>query len=588
MSSEFVARYRGFLRRDMSAIPPRTDQDPEPSTSSGTDNSFRAGGLRIFILLIIFLLPRLLSWRNGTGLEDHDSVRYLMEVQALAKLDFTGFLRGLGVDDAPLFPFLGALFSLPVSSVETGARLCSLVFSLGVFAAILGIARRFTSLEAAALGLLIMSLNPVLILLSFTPITEPSYIGLVYLSFWAFWLQYENPTKWTGLLLGLLFGLAFLTRAEGLVFLAAIPVMQFVHFFFRQARYRLHQLWSWALVFVLGFALLASVQVWQVSQKMGTWAINGRQVWTAILDTSDGASSEAKIYGLDYSPKEVNLAFVQTHPEAFRHLQSANMLKQVVRQFALNVMAVYNYHLSGFLGALGIVFFAFGLLSLFKAGRLYELFLVLGFLGATLFAPLAYVTAWAPKYLAIVGPLMMLLEGVGILYVVDVAGDATRLAAGRARLASLCVVLLVSFWARPLWSSLRSPDSGREFSPRDVAGPLAAIRQDVEANLHRRPRIAARTNYFSYLADAANVALPHTDYRGLVRYCELNDIDYVFLEHRRLSAFPFLGNFLQRDTPRFQRVYAGNDSGASPVELYRFERAGPLLETPAKVEGDPK
>ena len=168
------------------------------------------------------------------------------------------------------------------------------------------------------------------------------------------------------------------------------------------------------------------------------------------------------------------------------------------------------------------------------------------------------------------------------------AGDATRLAAGRARLASLCVVLLVSFWARPLWSSLRSPDSGREFSPRDVAGPLVAIRQDVEANLHRRPRIAARTNYFSYLADAANVALPHTDYRGLVRYCELNDIDYVFLEHRRLSAFPFLGNFRQSDTPRFQRVYTGNDSGASPVELYRFERAGPLLETPAKVEGDPK
>src|SRR5436190_17100357 len=267
MSSELVARHRSFLRRDMFAgMPPRLGQDPEPSTSSGTESSFRAGGLRFFILLIIFLLPRLLSWRNGTGLEDHDSVRYLMEVQALAKLDFTGFLRGLGVDDAPLFPFLGALFSLPVSSVETGARLCSLVFSLGVFAAILGIARRFTSLEAAALGLLIMSLNPVLILLSFTPITEPSYIGLVYLSFWAFWLQYENPTKWTGLLLGLLFGLAFLTRAEGLVFLAAIPVMQFVHFFFRQARYRLHQLWSWALVFVLGFALLASVQVWQVSQ----------------------------------------------------------------------------------------------------------------------------------------------------------------------------------------------------------------------------------------------------------------------------------------------------------------------------------
>jgi 4-amino-4-deoxy-L-arabinose transferase-like glycosyltransferase len=569
--------------------PQRLGQDPDASTSSESARSYHVGSLRIFILLGIFLLPRILSWKNTTGLEDHDSVRYLMEVRSLAKLDFTGFLRSLGVDDAPLFPFLGALFSLPASSVETGARLCSLVFSLGVFVAILGIARRFTSLEGAGLGLLIMSLNPVLILLSFTPITEPSYLGVVYLSFWAFWLQYEKPTKRTGLLLGLLFGLAFLTRAEGLVFLAAIPVMQFVHFlFFRQARYRLHQFCSWALVFVFGFALLASVQVWQVSQKMGTWAINGRQVWMAILDTSGGASSEAKIYGLDYSPREVNLAFVQSHPEVFRHLQSANGPKQIARQFALNVMAVYNYHLSGFLGALGIVFLGFGLLSLLKAGRSYELFLVLAFFGATLVAPLVYVWAWTPKYLAIVGPLMMLLEGVGILYVADVAGHARRLPVGRTALCSLCVVALLGFWARPLWSSLRSPDSAREFSPRDVAGPLVALRQDVEANLHRRPRIAARTNYFSYLADAANFALPHTDYRGLVRYCELNDIDYVFLERRRLSAFPFLGNFQRSDAPRFKPVYAGDDSGGFPVELYRFERVGPLPETTTKVEGDPK
>src|SRR5207249_3945981 len=155
MSSELVARHRSFLRRDMFAgMPPRLGQDPEPSTSSGTESSFRAGGLRFFILLAIFLLPRLMSWRNGTGLEDHDSIRYLMEVRALAQHDFAGFLKGLGVDDAPLFPILGALLSLPVSSVEIGARLCSLFFSLGVFAAILGIAKRFTSLEAAALGLL--------------------------------------------------------------------------------------------------------------------------------------------------------------------------------------------------------------------------------------------------------------------------------------------------------------------------------------------------------------------------------------------------------------------------------------------------
>jgi hypothetical protein len=165
---------------------------------------------------------------------------------------------------------------------------------------------------------------------------------------------------------------------------------------------------------------------------------------------------------------------------------------------------------------------------------------------------------------------------------VDVACSARRLAVGKAGLAALCVLFMLGFWARPLLSALRHP--AREFSPRDVAGVLVAIRQDVDANLHRKPRITARTNYLAFLADVANFPLPYTDYPGLVRYCELNNIDYVFLEDARLSAFPFLANFRRGDTPGFERIYAGNDSRSVPVGLYRLKR---VPETTTKAAGAP-
>ncbi len=544
-------------------------------------------------LLIIYVLLRLIAWKNATVLEDHDSISYLEYTKTFLKFNLTEIIN-LRATATLFYPLFSALFSLPGWSVEFGARLCSLVFSIGLFFAIIGIGKRFTTIQSIGLGLLIISFNPVLIPLSFSVLSEPSYIAVIYLGLWLFWSQYKNPTKTKGLLLGVVFALGFLDRTEGILFLVAIPGMQFVHFLSsRGRRYGLRQFFTWFLLLVLGFSVLSFPQVWRVSHKMGTFAINGRQAWMAILNSPDGKSYEQKLYGLDYSPKEVNLNYISGHPEVYKQLKSSVDPIDLGKKFVRNFTELYRYQLSAFIGALGLMFFGFGLLSLIRTGKYYETFLVLAFLSVTLLPVLLHDVEM--RHIAVIGPLMMLIGGVGIVYLSEVILDMNSYYAGRfpflkKGLPFLFLVVLLVCFVSPFWKSIQSPTSNREYSPEDFKEPLAIIKKENETNQSKTTRIAVRKGYFTYMADTTPIPLPYTDYDGLVRYCYLNGVDYIFLEYNVIREYPFLERFKKRETPDFQLLYASDNSVENHIELYRLKRglSSPQTNTKEKEEGTAK
>ena len=135
-------------------------------------------------------------------------------------------------------------------------------------------------------------------------------------------------------------------------------------------------------------------------------------------------------------------------------------------------------------------------------------------------------------------------------------------------------VLLLSF-VYPLsgggiWDAIRSPYDNKVYSPGDFKEPLAIVAKDFEGGSAGVPKIVARKTYFAYLADAAQPPLPYTDYDGLVRYCLLNDAEYLLLEHHLLSSFPFITRFEKGETPDFQ-LLSKVDGITGRVELYQFK-----------------
>jgi 4-amino-4-deoxy-L-arabinose transferase-like glycosyltransferase len=527
------------------------------------------------ILFLAYFALRLLTLSATSILEDHDSVGYLNEIEVFLTFDL-GRILELSPDSTPVFPLVAALLSLPGWSVETGARLASLLSSALLFWAVYGIARHLARPGEGLLGLVFLTLSPPMMALSVSVLSELTYITLIYAGLWVYLVQQEKPSLWTGAVLGLVFSLGFLTRVEGVLFLAFIPVLQASHLWVarNRRRYTSKRLASWSAVYILVFCLVAAPQVWRVSQQLGTFAINGRQLWALVLNTPDGKSYEEKIYGLEYSDGQTNLKYLQSHPDVQRQVTSGFSLGRHLRRIVVNVEDLHEIQLGVLVGPLGLVFASFGLLALCERKRYFEAWVVCAFVTVALVAPLMHNVVM--RHIAIIAPMTLVVAGIGVADLARrLAAASPALARRKPALIFLLVLAAACLEAPSLRRNFRSRSldrwSNREYDPEALSAPAAVVASVAQNELGRQAFVVARKRYLPHLAGARAVALPLVDYERLVRYCRLNGADFLFLEHRFLREYPFLDHFANELASRdFELLYSATDSRGRKIELHRF------------------
>ncbi|MGH8577661.1 MAG: hypothetical protein ACREXJ_12290, partial [Gammaproteobacteria bacterium] len=445
-------------------------------------------------------------------------------------------------------------------------------------------------------GLLILAVSPFFVRFSYSVLSEPTYVAIVYLGIALFLTRLHDPGPASAALIGLIFGLGFLTRFEGILYLAAIPVFQLAHFFIVTGprRYDLRRLGLWAMAFVLSFCAVAAIQVWRVSERLGYFALNGRQTWAVILHEPGGKSYEERMRGLDYSPTQINREYLHEHPEGLRRLVSragyGATLKAYAKSIYVNLGTLWDRHLGSMLGPLALAFFAFGLLEVYRRGGIVQVSAVLAFLGVGVAAPLAHDEGLVSlRHFAVIGPLCMLIEGIGIVALAQAIACARRGPGKRARLiAPGLLALAIGTVLVPLSRLMFLPDRHNgEYRPADFAIPARLV-HDISAGELRRPaRIAARKGYFTYVSDSERIAVPYADYERLVNYLAQNRADFLFLEHRELEDYPFLARFAEGHTgAEFERLYQGQDAAGDTLELYRFLHDTRGVMTPHSTNDD--
>jgi hypothetical protein len=535
------------------------------------------GSKALFLgIFIVYVVLRLIAWQQTVLVEDHDSLVYLDQIKIFRTFDLEKIIN-MGGFTTQFYPFTAAFLTWPGWSAETSARLCSMFFSSLLFLSVLGIGSRIAEAKGTACGLIILTFSPILIPFSFSVLAEPSYVALIYTGFWVLWTQYENPKFWKAGLLGAIFGLAFLTRIEALLNLFTIPFLQGVFIFLGQRKEgSLKRFVGWTTVFALSFSLLAGLQIWRVSQKFGYFAIDERQVWTVARGVLDGKSYEEQINGLNFSPSQINVDYIRSHSEVQAQFASNASIKEVVvksaKTIVFNLDDFYRNKLNILFGPLGLLFFSAGLFGLYKSGRPWDAFLVLTFIAFNLVGPLLYQVQI--RYIAIIAPLMMLVVGIGLVHVAgSVATLWKRQKATENTLCFLCLLILLAAWALPLYWFYTSPTTfNGEYSPDSLREPARIVKSIAEKELRRPPILSARKGYLIYYADAKPAALPYTDIQGLARFCELNGVDFLFLEHRLIHGYPFLGAFNGGSLPAgFVLLYQGTDAFGGKMELYRFK-----------------
>jgi 4-amino-4-deoxy-L-arabinose transferase-like glycosyltransferase len=531
--------------------------------------------LCFYAVLAAYITLRIVAWQNIVLFENNDSLHYLDDIKTFLTFDLQKIID-LSPLSTPLYPFFGALASLPGWSVETGARLTSLLFSIALFPAVWAIGRIIANPLEVTLGVLVLAFSPPLIALSPAVLTEPSYVALIYIGLWLFCSQYKNPKPREAAIMGCIFGLAFLTRAEGILYLAFIPFIQGIYFFWEGHKtITLKKISYCGLVFVICFSCLAIPQIWRVSHKIGAFAINARQLWGTYLSIPDERSHLEKLFGLDFSPSQTNIKYIQTNPSVLSQLSTKagpvghrERIKNIIKNFD----QLYQIKLGLLIGPIGFMFFGFGLISLYQSRYRFEIFLIIVFIFLNLWLSLKP-SVIKMRYLIIVAPIIYLLEGIGIVYISrTLLGENRHSYIKKYLLPILFLLVLIACWTVPLNESIRRPPSrNRDYSPSEIIEPVTIMKNIADRELQRPPIVTSQRRVIEYFVDGKHYYLPYTNYEGLIRYCDLNNIDFIYLKYNRLKNYPFLKKFLDGEIgTELKLIFSGIDAYGGKIELYQL------------------
>lgn len=515
---------------------------------------------------------RLLVWNNSTLMEGTDSLRYLEEITVFRSFDFDAVLD-MNAVSTPLFPLVGALLSIPGLGPETAARATSFLFSILLFVAVYLLGREISGWRPTIVGLFVLGICPELIALSPAILTEATYVALVYLGFWLYISRFRQ-SRWShAAASGLVFGAAFLTRMEGLIFVAILPLFHLTYYFWQgRSGHSFRGIAAWIAAFVIAFSALAIPQIARVSAKMGTLAINGRQIWSQVENRPDGRRAVERLRGLDYSPSETNIFYLMEHPDEFDAPDVGMDVIGYARLVVFNLFEFYQEKLGVLIGALVFAFFCFGLLRLYLNRKRIEAVFILLLLGFSLVPSLLHNVAL--RHVVILAPAMILVAGIGIDWLSEQVLRSSRPSKiGKNVFILTCLLGVWSAWALPFYSALNPPDRNREYSRKEIAAPVALVQHIVEEEGIRRPLVVSEKGYVAHYAGTAHKDTPYVDFDRFIRYCELNEADFVYLHYGSMldRGYPFLQAFqMGHLEDRFELLYRGKDAFGDPIELYRF------------------
>jgi 4-amino-4-deoxy-L-arabinose transferase-like glycosyltransferase len=525
-------------------------------------------------LLAAFVVSRALGWATAPVLEEHDSATYLQEARALAQAPLRGLVE-LSPDSSPLFPWLTALVGFITPSLEAAARLVSLAFSLLAVVVVVACARFTGDTRGAWIGAGLLVFAPLAIGFSYSILSEPIYVGLVLAGWWLTLLGSER--RGAGLAAaagaGALFGCAFLARFEGIMYLGLAPAAILAGALVRRERFsELPRRYApWIGTMIVAFTVVAAPQIARVSEALGTFALNGRELWWDILHVDDGRSYDQKLYGLDHSPSEINLTYLQKHPEARPVATEQASLAENLEIWVDNWLRFYSTELGMLFGPVALGLFLAGLVALAAARRWAFLAQTALFLGAGVGVPM--LATALPRHFLVVMPIVLLVAGSGARWL----GEHLAAAVNHPRFAPRTAAVALALFGIVLWAPLHAkiylrPDP--PFQPSDYAGAVAEITSWREAHGGAVPVLAARQRYLAYLTRSEHLPLPYTDLPGLLGYLRANRARFLFLEMRAAEDQPFLDALLADDAPSELALrYRGRDAWGQELRLFAVGNA---------------
>ena len=236
----------------------------------------------------------------------------------------------------PLFPFLIASASLGTGDAEVAGRIISVTMGAIIVLPTYYIAAKMYDRVIAIIASLFIAFNPYLIFMSTTVFCEMTFMAILLTALCFAFAASETFTTKNLLTSGALYGLAYLVRPEGAVYLLVGAVIVFIHSLIGRPN-KVFRAGACAGIMIFSFAVVAAPYVVWLSLEIGKFRIEGKSPLNIATATrlQAGEDPYRVQFGVDRFAKETgvwnqsNIVTIKSRPIAVRDLISYIRVKTI-------------------------------------------------------------------------------------------------------------------------------------------------------------------------------------------------------------------------------------------------------------------
>lgn len=528
-------------------------------------------GTMVLRTALVFVLPRIIK-------SDESSYLYL----GWNLLSGQGYLSCIYPETyyTPLYPIVSGTLYLLVRDFEWASNLAYVLFGGLLQLPLFFLARRIYGLHTAWVTAIWLGIFPVLAVsvLHWGTMTEPLYLFLIYCGLAAFLVGFEENVWGLCAAAGAFFGLAYLTRPEGVFYFGVFLVFGLVWLGWRQ-QLGLFKKCRLIACYALAFLLVAGPYIWYLHQHAGKWMLAGNVTLDWELgetDQDDPVARDRSVFGLGSGGREI----VRYSPERFREsvwqkalgnpARFARRTKETVRDLPGVLFDWYAFWY-GLLALIGLALFN----RPWDCNRLaHEVFLASIVVPVLVFLPSrTELRSYAPIF-----PVLLMWAAHGAVemgrWLHDTKrqwGPGTISDKTGVKLSWLPAVLVMIFFLATMAAVARF-EQRWVFSGEKEAGLW------LRANAPATARVMAWNSAAALYARRPCVLSPNTDWESFLRYARAHRADYLVITDREVTEVRPQMEFL-RDTnalpPELQLVFNFEEPHQWTL-VYRFTEASRL------------
>lgn len=174
----------------------------------------------------------------------------------------------------PLYPLCIALAKPLAADWEAAGRLVSALFGALLILPSFALTRAILGRRAAILSAMLIAVHPGLVRSSTSVMSEPAYTFLLLCGVLAGWRGLGAGPRALVALAGLCFGLAYLARPEGALYLVGLIAVAAL--LIARGRRRVPELMPWMGSAVFVFLAVAAPYLWYLNGAWGSWTLSGK------------------------------------------------------------------------------------------------------------------------------------------------------------------------------------------------------------------------------------------------------------------------------------------------------------------------